>query len=76
MAARRVVLVIILCLFRPGYILNHTHTSRFDDGSLPPRRVSTGSNRVPFPLLYLLRSLVTPRFHRDLSLIVPETYDV
>lgn len=55
-------------LHPPSFSL-HTHIPRFDDGSLPPRRVSTGrrSNYVPFPLSYLLRSLVTPRFHRDLS---------
>lgn len=70
MAARRVVLVIILCLFRPGCILSTTHTRtrvsvppRFDDGSLPPRRVSTGRRFEPRPFstfTYLLRPLVTP----------------
>ena len=74
MAARRVVLVIILCLFRPGCILSTTRTRthtrtrvsvppRFDDGSLPPRRVSTGRRFEPRPFstfTYLLRPLVTP----------------
>lgn len=49
--------------------LNYTHTHahavppRFDDGSLPPRRVSTGRRFEPRPFstfTYLLRPLVTP----------------
>lgn len=60
MAARHVVLVIILCLFRPGCILSttrtHTHMQSHLDSTTarcPPVEFPSvvDSNRVPFPLL-------------------------